>query len=81
MDLVVLSNFLVKNLVKNKESVIVNKIENDNEIVIQILVDSSDIGSVIGKSGNIANAIRTIIQASAYINKLGKVRINIDTKE
>ena len=81
MDLVVLSNFLVKNLVKNKESVIVNKIENDNEIVIQILVDSSDIGSVIGKSGNIANAIRTIIQASAYINKLGRVRINIDTKE
>ena len=81
MDLVVLSNFLVKNLVKNKESVIVNKIENDNEIVIQILVDSSDIGSVIGKNGNIANAIRTIIQASAYINKLGKVRINIDTKE
>ena len=81
MDLVVLSNFLVKNLVKNKESVIVNKIENDNEIVIQILVDSSDIGSVIGKSGNIANASRTIIQASAYINKLGRVRINIDTKE
>ena len=81
MDLVVLSNFLVKNLVKNKESVIVNQIENDNETVIQILVDPSDIGSVIGKSGNIANAIRTLIQASAYINKLGKVRINIDTKE
>lgn len=81
MDLVVLSNFLVKNLVDNKESVIINKIENDNETVIQILVDSSDIGSVIGKNGNIANAIRTIIQASAYINKLGKVRINIDTKE
>lgn len=81
MDLVVLSNFLVKNLVENKESVIINKIENDNETVIQILVDSSDIGSVIGKNGNIANAIRTIIQASAYINKLGKVRINIDTKE
>ena len=81
MDLVVLSKFLVKNLVKNKESVIVNQIENDNETVIQILVDPSDIGSVIGKSGNIANAIRTLIQASAYINKLGKVRINIDTKE
>ncbi len=81
MDLVELSNFLVKNLVKNKDNVVINKLENDNEIVIQILVDSSEIGAVIGKSGNIANAIRTLIQASAYINKLGKVRVNIDTKE
>lgn len=81
MDLVELSKFLVSNLVKNKESVVINKNENDNETVIQILVDSDDIGAVIGKNGNIANAIRTIIQASAYINKLGKVRINIDTKE
>ena len=81
MDLEVLSNFLVKNLVKNKDNVIINKIENDNETVIQILVDSSDIGVLIGKNGKIANAIRTLIQASAYINKLGKVRINIDTKE
>lgn len=81
MDLVELSNFLVKNLVKNKDNVVVNKLENDNETIIQILVDSSEIGAVIGKNGNIANAIRTLIQASAYINKLGKVRINIDTKE
>ena len=80
MDLVVLSNFLVKNLVKNKESVIINKIENDNDSVIQILVDSSDISLLIGKNGNIANSIRTLIQASAYINKLGRIRINIDTK-
>ena len=80
MDLVVLSNFLVKNLVKNKESVIINKIENDNDTVIQILVDSSDISLLIGKNGNIANSIRTLIQASAYINNLGRIRINIDTK-
>ena len=81
MDLVVLSKFLVNGLVKNKDKVSVNKIDDDNETVIQILVDSSDIGAVIGKNGNVANAIRTLIQASAYINKLGKVRINIDTKE
>ena len=81
MDLVVLANFLVSNLVQNKDNVLINQIDNDNETVIQILVDSSDIGAVIGKNGNIANAIRTLIQASAYINKLGRVRINIDTKE
>ena len=81
MDLVDLSKFLVSNLVSNKDEVTINQIDNENEIIIQILVSSSDIGAVIGKNGNIGNAIRTLIQASAYINKLGKVRINIDSKE
>ena len=81
MDLVDLSKFLVSSLVINKDEVTINQINNENEIIIQILVSSSDIGAIIGKNGNIANAIRTLIQASAYINKLGKVRINIDSKE
>ena len=79
MDLVVLTDFLVKNLVKNKENVSINKIDNEDGTIIQILVSSEDVGAVIGKNGNIANAIRTLIQASAYINKLGRVRVNIDT--
>ena len=81
MYLVELSEFLIKNLVKDKDNISIKQIDNDNETVIQILVSSDDMGSIIGKNGNVANAIRTIIQASAYINKLGKVRINIDTKE
>lgn len=81
MDLVDLSNFLVNSLVTNKEEVTINQINNEKETIIQILVSSSDISAVIGKNGNVANAIRTLIQASAYINKLGKVRINIDSKE
>ena len=81
MDLVELSKFLVGNLITNKENLEINKIENDNETIIQILVTADDIGAIIGKNGNVANAIRTLIQASAYVNKLGKVRVNIDTKE
>ena len=45
-----------------------------------MLVAEEDIAAVIGKRGNIANAIRTIIQASSYHNKDGKVRINFDAK-
>ncbi len=81
MDLVDLATFLINNLVTNKEEVTINQINNEKETIIQILVSSSDIGAVIGKNGNVANAIRTLIQATAYINKLGKVRINIDSKE
>lgn len=80
MELVELTEYLVKSLVNNKDSVEINVKEEDNVKIIQILVDNDDIGSVIGKKGLIANAIRTIIQASSYHNKLGKVRINFDTK-
>ena len=80
MDLVELTSFLVKSIVKDPEMVTVKQFEDEEEyITIQVLVDSNDIGAVIGKKGIIANAIRTIVQASAYANGLKKVRINIDS--
>ena len=80
MELVELTEYIVKNLVKDQDSVEVNIAESNNVKIIQVLVSSEDISSVIGKSGIIANAVRTIVQASSYHNKLGKVRINFDTK-
>lgn len=80
MELVELTEYLVKNLVNDKDAVEINVSEENDIKIIQILVSNDDIGSVIGKKGMIANAIRTIIQASSYHNKLGKVRINFDTK-
>ena len=80
MQLVELTEYIVKNLVKDQDSVEVNIAESNNVKIIQVLVSSEDISSVIGKSGMIANAVRTIVQASSYHNKLGKVRVNFDTK-
>lgn len=80
MDLVELTSYLVKNLVKDQDSISVKQFEDDSEyITIQVLVNEEDMGCVIGKNGAIANAIRTIVQASSYVNKLPKVRINIDS--
>ena len=80
MDLVELTNFLVKSLVKNQDMVSVKQFDDEEEfITIQVLVDNDEIGAVIGKKGIIANAIRTIVQASSYANGLKKVRINIDS--
>ena len=79
MDLVKLTEQLVKNLVKEPDMVSVKQFDDiDDVIVIQVLVNSSDMGLVIGKGGNIANAIRTVVQASAHINNMKKVKINID---
>lgn len=80
MQLVELTEYLVKSLVSNKDAVEVNVAEENDMKIVQVLVDEAEIGSVIGKRGNIANAIRTIIQASSYHNKDSKVRINFDIK-
>lgn len=80
MDLVALTEYLVKSIVKEKEMVSVKQFDDEEDyITIQVLVDSSDMGAVIGKNGMNANAIRTLVQASSYINNLKKVKINIDS--
>lgn len=81
MNLVELTEFIVKSLVTNKENVSVKEFptEEENTILIEVLVDSEDIGKVIGKGGRLANSIRTLVQASSYIKDNKKVKINIDS--
>lgn len=79
MELVNLTEYLVNQLLPNVEGISVKKIDSEGDIVIQVLVPSECMSIVIGKGGNIANSIRTIVQAAAYTRKLGRVRINIDS--
>ncbi len=78
MELVSLTEYLVKELLPNTE-VTVKEIESEGDTVIQVLVPNECMSIIIGKGGNIANSIRTIVQAAAYVKKLGRVRINIDS--
>jgi predicted RNA-binding protein YlqC (UPF0109 family) len=78
MELVNLTEFLVKQILPEAE-VKINKIDSEGDTVIQVLVPNECMSVVIGKGGNIANSIRTIVQAAAYNKKLGRVRINIDS--
>ena len=78
--MVELTEFLVKSLVKDPDSVSVKRFEDDEDIVtIQVLVNEDDMGAVIGRNGMIANSIRTIVQASSYMNGEPRVKINIDS--
>ena len=79
MELVNLTEFLVRELLPNIESIDIKQIESDGDTVIQVLVPSECMSSIIGKGGSIANSMRTIVQAAAYNKKLGRVRINIDS--
>ncbi len=78
--LVELTEYLVKSVVKNPDMVSVKRLGDDEEIItIQVLVEDEDMSLVIGKGGMIANAIRTIVQATSYKNNLPKVKIDIDS--
>lgn len=81
MDLVALTEEIVKSLAMNKDSVSVKEFptDNENEILIQVMIDDEDMGRVIGKNGRCANAIRTLVQASSYLSDNKKVKINIDS--
>ena len=52
-------------LVEHPESVEVSEKVSGNTTVIELRVDPSDMGKVIGKQGRIAKAMRTLLKAQA----------------
>ena len=80
MNLVELTEEIVKSLVVNKDSVSVKEFptEEENIILIQVMVADEDMGRVIGREGRTANAIRTLVQASSALSDNKYVKIDID---
>ena len=80
MDLINFTEFLVKSIVKEPDMVKVQQFGAEDDVtILEIIVHEDDMGSVIGRSGKMANSIRTLVQANAYILGLKKVKINIDS--
>ncbi len=80
MDLVLLTEEIVKSLVRNTDAVSVKEFPTDEEntILIQVIIAEDDMGRVIGKGGKCANALRTLVQASSSLKDNKYVKINID---
>ncbi len=79
-DLTTFTEKIVKHLVKQPDLVSVQEFGgDDDEILLEIIVHESDMGPVIGRRGKIASAIRTMVHAYAYVHKLNRVKINIDS--
>ena len=80
MDLIELTEFIIKSIVTDEESVSVKEFptDDDNVVLIQVMVADEDMGRVIGKNGKSANAIRTLVQASSALKDNKYVKIDID---
>ena len=81
MNLVELTETIIKKLVTDPDSVSVKEFatEEENAIRIEVLVSSDNIGKIIGKNGKTINSIRTIVQAASSIEDNKKVHINVES--
>jgi predicted RNA-binding protein YlqC (UPF0109 family) len=64
-ELKTLIEFVSKSLVDMPDRVEVNEIEGEQTTVLELKVDKSDLGKVIGKQGRTARALRTILNAAS----------------
>ncbi|HEY1712265.1 MAG TPA: KH domain-containing protein [Solirubrobacteraceae bacterium] len=61
-----LLEYLAKGLVDNPDAVQVTEVEeNDGTIILELSVDDDDYGSVIGRGGRTAMALRAVMKAAA----------------
>lgn len=80
MDIIGYTEFLVKSIVKNPDMVKVQLFESEEEDpIVEIIVHSDDMGTIIGRSGKMVSSLRTLIQAYAFVNNMPKVKVNIDS--
>jgi predicted RNA-binding protein YlqC (UPF0109 family) len=61
-----LLEYLAKGLVDHPDEVRITEVrEDDGTIVLELSVNQDDYGSVIGRGGRTASALRTVIKAAA----------------
>jgi uncharacterized protein len=70
--------YIVKNLVDYPDKVAINEVEGTHTLIIELSVEKSDIGKIIGKRGKTINAIRTLLMSVASRNNL---RVNLEILE
>jgi predicted RNA-binding protein YlqC (UPF0109 family) len=61
-----LLEYLARGLVEHPDAVEVNEVaEDDGTLVLELSVDEDDYGSVIGRGGRTASALRAVMKAAA----------------
>jgi hypothetical protein len=72
-----LVEYIAKSLVDHPEQVKVNKRETSSSTILELTVAKDDMGRVIGKNGQVANAIRALLRVVATRQKT-RIILEID---
>jgi predicted RNA-binding protein YlqC (UPF0109 family) len=60
-----LLEYLARQLVDEPDAVRVERVDEDDTLVLRLHVAQEDLGKVIGRQGRIARALRTIVRAGS----------------
>ena len=71
-----LLEFLARKLVDRPDEVRVERVEEQDVVVLRLHVAEDDLGKVIGRQGRIARALRTIVRASS-VRERRRVQLEI----
>ena len=70
--------YVVKALVDNPEAVSIVRSVDEMGVLLTLTVDKEDMGKIIGKDGNIAKAIRTLLRV---VGMKHNARVNLKVNE
>ncbi len=71
-------DFLIKALVDHPEKVQINRTVDEMGVLMTLTVDPIDMGKIIGRQGNTAKAIRTLLRVVGMKNN---ARVNLKINE
>ncbi len=71
-------DFLIKSLVDNPDAVKINRTVDEMGVLMTLAVDPADMGKIIGRQGNTAKAIRTLLRVVGMKNN---ARVNLKINE
>jgi len=71
-------DYVVKALVDNPNDVKINRVVDEMGVLLTLDVNSADMGKIIGRSGNTAKAIRTLLRVVGMKNN---ARVNLKISE
>lgn len=73
-----LLEYIVKNLVSKPEAIQIDEQKSNGEVNLNLTVDPSDMGLIIGKGGQTIRAIRKLLTVRAIVEN---VRVNLQLAE
>ena len=69
---------IVDSLVENHENVLIERKVDEMGVLLSLTVHKEDMGKVIGREGNMAKAIRTVLRGAGMKNS---ARVNLKINE
>lgn len=70
--------FVVKSLVEKPEKVVITRTVDEMGVLMTLVCDPEDMGKIIGRQGNTAKAIRTLLRVVGMKNN---ARVNLKINE